>query len=200
MTQALEDRLQEVLAKHREDPPPGLVSTLPIHHQLDRDFCAAVTRELKQCCARWEVRRATQNLAPMLPAESGVYMFAFESTLRLEMDRRQFSPLWVLYVGRAGDVSSTRTIRDRYRGEYSKYVGTDPEALWGAAPAAKREERLARYLTMYPLWFWYATISERSRIRAIEDRLIKLLAPPLNRSQLPRLRYRPEQIAFQEKR
>lgn len=188
--------VRQTLARHREDPPQGMGLTLPIHHQMDQDFCGAVSADLSKHCGAWEKRLATPDLWKQLPAESGVYMFVFASKLVFQTATASFSPTWVLYVGRAGNATSNRTIRDRYQGEYCKYIGKDPEILWSTNAPTCREERMARFLTIYPLQYWFTTIADRSQIPNIEDRLIKLLAPTLNERQQPRLRPQAPQTAF----
>jgi hypothetical protein len=192
----MEAIIRQILARHRENPPPGIVMTLPIHHQMDVDFCKVISGDLAKHCAMWEKRLATPELWRSLPAESGVYMFVFASPLAFQTTSETYTPAWVLYVGRAGSPTSQTTIRDRYRGEYAKYVGKDPEILWTATTRSTREERMSQYLTIYPLQYWFATISDRSQIPIIEDCLIKLLAPVINGRQLPRLRPQPPQAAF----
>lgn len=192
----MEATVRQTLARHREDPPAGIVMMLPIHHQMDKDFCGAVSDDLAKCGAAWEKRLATPDLWKQLPDESGIYMFVFTSSLCLQTTSETYSPSWVLYVGRAGSGSSRRTIRDRYKGEYSRYVGKDPEILWTAGVPSSRDDRMSQYLTIYPLYYWYTTVAQRERIPHIEDRLIKLLAPMINGRQLPRLRAQPPQPAF----
>ena len=194
---SMEARVRDTLARHREDPPAGIPSVLPIHHQMDRQFCEVVTKDLAKYCTHWETRLATPTLWQQLPAECGVYMFVFASSLSIQLTSEAFSPAWVLYVGRAGSANSTRTIKDRYKGEYCKFVGGDPEVLWKGAAPNRREDRLAYFLAIYPLKFWYATVADRDQIPMIEDRLIKLLAPTINQKQMPSLRrYGTEQNAF----
>ncbi|MGH6678420.1 MAG: hypothetical protein ACREDL_05705 [Bradyrhizobium sp.] len=188
--------VREALARHREDPPPGLTMTVPIHHLMDRDFCGVVTSDLSKFCATWEKRLATPDLWKQLPAVSGVYMFVFASTLVFRTDAGSLCPSWVLYIGRAGSADSNRTIRGRYQGEYSKHIGKSPEALWSAGAPATRDDRMAQYLTIYPLQYWFTTMSDRSQIPTIEDRLIKLLAPMMNGRQLPHFRPQTPQAAF----
>jgi hypothetical protein len=191
--------VRQALGRHREDPPCGASMVLPIHHQMDEDFCSAVTQDLRTHGAHWERRLATETLWQQLPAETGIYMFVFTSTLSLQMAghaSNTFSPAWVLYVGRAGSPDSHRTIRDRYKGEYCKYVGADPEILWSEHYPTTRAERLARFLAIHPLQFWYATILDRTKIPILEDRLIKLLGPLINSRQQPRLRALPAEAAF----
>jgi hypothetical protein len=192
----MEALVRTTLARHREDPPPGLSCLVPIHHQMDQDFCGAISSDLKKYSTAWESRRATPDLWKQLPAETGIYMFVFVSPLSLLTTAEHYSPSWVLYVGRAGSATSQRTIKDRYKGEYCKYVGADPEILWADKGSSSRDERLAKYLAIYPLSFWYTTIAEREKIPHIEDCLIKLLCPIINGRQLPRLRPQPPQAAF----
>jgi hypothetical protein len=192
----MEVLVRETLARHREDPPPGMNLMLPIHHQMDQDFCGAVSNDLMRYCTAWEKRLATSDLWRQLPAQCGVYMFVFASTLVFRSESNSFSPTWVIYVGRAGSATSNRTVRDRYYGEYCKYIGKNPEVLWHKTAPSTREERMARFLTIYPLQYWYTTIEDHEKIPSIEDRLIKLLSPVLNDRQLPRLRPQPPQAAF----
>ena len=190
----MESIVRQTLARHREDPPLGIELMLPVHHHMDQDFCAAVSKDLREYCAAWEKRLAIPDLWKQLPAESGVYVFVFASPLYLQTTSEMFSPAWVLYVGRAGDANSRRTIRDRYKGEYGKYIGKDPDILWTSVPCSSREDRLSLYLTIYPLFYWYATVEDRERIPFIEDRLIKLLAPMINGRQLPRVDPKPHNL------
>lgn len=192
----MEAIVRQTLARHREDPPRGMEMMLPIHHHMDQDFCTAVSKDLIKYCAIWEKRLATPDLWKQLPDESGVYMFVFASPLCLQTTSDMFSPAWVLYVGRAGDANSRRTIKERYRGEYGKYIGKDPDILWTGGPCSSREDRLSLYLTIYPLSYWYATVKDRQLIPHIEDRLIKLLAPMINDRRLPRVRLQAPQPAF----
>lgn len=188
--------VHHILAKHRESPPAGLSMVLPFHHHMDTDFCNAISADIQNLSTAWEKRRATRDLWKQLPAQSGIYMFVFTSPLHLITGTASYSPSWILYVGRAGNATSRRTIRDRYRHEYAKYIEQDPEILWTAPTPRSREERLSLYLTIYPLEFWFLTIERRENIPVIEDRLIKLLAPPINIQQQPRLRPQRPQDAF----
>lgn len=188
--------LRKVLARHREDPPPSLDFSLAIHHQLDQEFCTAVTEMLGENGASWEKLRATPTLWNQIPAECGLYMFVFESSLALEAEDTAFRPAWVLYVGRAGSAESTRTLKDRYKEEYSKYVSGSAENLWASEYPRTRAQKLSKYLTMFPLQYWFATIQNRAAIPDLEDRLIKLLSPPLNTHQQPRVRRHAEEPAF----
>ena len=165
----------------RTSPVVGLAQEHPITYQMDLDYCAAISEELRRYGGEWEVRKATPNLWRQIPEKCGVYLFLFESYLALRTaGGTDFHPSVVLYVGRAGDQLSKKTLRDRYRYEYSKYVGGDLSLLWGEDRASTRAERLARYLTIYPLQYWFSTIEDNNRIVEVERSLIKLLNPPLN--------------------
>lgn len=189
-------QIRQLLARHREDPAPPLEISLPVHHQLDEDFCSTVTHAVGHHCTHWEKYRATPTLWRQIPDHCGIYMFVFESKLSFVRECEVYHPSWVLYVGRAGKVGSDRTLRDRYREEYSKYLSGNPEILWSNEYPRTRKEKLQRYLTLYPLQYWCSVINDRRQIEFIEDRLIKLLAPPLNTQQQPRLRRHAEQPAF----
>lgn len=181
LTMTSEDKVRACLAKFRTGPIVGLVQEHPIGYQIDADYCSSITKELQKIGCKWETRRATPTLWRQIPNSSGVYLFLFESTLVLSTAQSSaFSPKLVLYVGRAGDDLSRRTLRERYKSEYSKYIGADIEGLWGKEEVRTRAERLARFLRIYPLQYWYCIIEDRSKIAEIESSLIKLLNPPLN--------------------
>lgn len=183
------ESVRRCLAKYRAGRVIGLGQEHPISFQMDADYCAVATEDLKKFGSEWEIRKATPTLWRQIPEKSGVYMFLFESTLTLHTANEvYFRPRVVLYVGRAGDDRSRKTLRDRYRYEYAKYIEGDVEALWSANQASTRSERLARYLTIYPLQYWYCIIEDHSKIAETEDALIKLLNPPLNVAGRPRLK------------
>jgi len=189
--------VKTLLAKYREIPAVGLDFSFPVSWQMDQDFCQTVTDELRLHGAKWECRKALPTLHHQVPAKSGVYMFVYRSTLRLDTaNDDSFNPTWVLYVGRAGYSNNNSTLKNRYKSEYSKYVGGNPEILWNNEPITCRADFLKRYLSIYPLQYWYCIIPDRDKIKLIEDRLIKLLSPPLNRNSRPRLMILPPQPAF----
>src|SRR5262249_51416484 len=96
---------------------------------------------------------------------------------------------WVLYIGKAGEKDGVKdTIRDRYQSEYSKYVGQDATCLWDHSPAEKREQRLARFLTLRPLEYWFLTMTDFKDIEILEKKLIRMLCPPLNHQHGRKLR------------
>ncbi|WP_017963186.1 hypothetical protein [Rhizobium leguminosarum] len=174
--------VREALARHRGKPAAALPINFPIYWQIDADLGKAITSDMAGVGSKWECKRATSNLTGAIPDESGVYMFVFKSHYTLEVDMaEQFTPKWVLYVGRAGDGKSTQTLRSRYRGEYRKYIGGAIDSLWSDPPPKGRAQVLGRYLAIWPLEYWYLVVDDREKIPSLEDRLIKLFAPPLNR-------------------
>jgi hypothetical protein len=191
------EAVKRQLALHRMSPPVGLNQDHPITYQMDKEFCEAISSQLKDCGGQWEIRKATPTLWKQIPEKCGVYLFLFESSLTLQTaSGPNFHPRLVLYVGRAGDQASRKTLRDRYKAEYSKYVGGDPAQLWGEDRAATRSERLSRYLAIYPLQYWFCTIEDHSKIADAERSLIKLLNPPLNVAGRAKVRVLPPAPAF----
>lgn len=189
--------VRDVLARHREKPSIGLDIALPINWQMDVDLARVLKRDLEAGGHAWEVRRVTPSLGDMLPSKCGLYMFVFRSHLTMPMaDGAEHRPSWVLYVGRAGNVESARTLKDRYKSEYAKYVCKDPECLWSESPVLSRAEALKRYLCIWPLEYWFLVMDDRATIALLEDRLIKLFAPPLNRNGRLRVRTGPPRPAF----
>lgn len=192
--------VRDALARHREQPSIGLDLTLPINWQIDSDLCMALGRDLEGVGGAWEVRRATPSLWQSIPSKCGIYMFVYRSHLKMSLaDGNSHHATWILYVGRAGSSESARTLKERYRGEYGKYVGGDPENLWSSESLSGRAEMLRRYLSLWPLEYWFLVVEDRGTISHLEDRLIKLFAPPLNRNGLLRLRKGTSQPAFRSR-
>lgn len=187
--------LQSRLISNRLEKPIGLDLEIPLSYQLDQEYCKVLNNELP---GNWEVRRATKGLWRTLPEECGIYMFVFQLPLQLTAERQKIRPHYILYIGRAGDENSTRTFRDRYKGEYDKYIEGDPAALWEDKPVSSRAEKLRKYLTIYPLEYWFYRIEDRSKISSIESKLIRFLNPPLNTVGKARLRKKTEVPAFKE--
>jgi hypothetical protein len=190
------EEIKRLLTLHKLDPPVGLSQEHPITYQMDSEYCQTLSREINQYGGQWEIRKATPTLWRQIPEKCGVYLFLFESPLALTTaDGRIFNPRLVLYVGRAGDHQSRKTLRDRYRTEYCKYVGGDLGKLWVEQRAATRADRLSRYLPM-PLQYWFCAIEEYSKIAGIEQSLIKLLNPPLNKAGKSKVKISPPVPAF----
>jgi len=155
-----------------------------------------VSSDLASVGMKWEHQRAVKELWRILPPVSGLYMFVFRSPLTLSAVAGSHQPIWVLYVGRAGSETQAHTIKERYRQNYAKYVEGDPEALWSKDQILNRDQRLARYLTIYPLEFWWLEITDRTKIKPLEDHLIKILDPLLNTTQKLNLRPSAPEPAF----
>lgn len=190
--------MRDALARHRDHPAITLPFSLPINWILDSDLGKTLASDLHASGGSWEIRRATPTLA--VPAECGLYMFVYRSHLKLDLAiGGAHEATWVLYVGRAGSTDSSRTLKDRYRGEYCKYIGGDPENLWSDEPISNRARLLQRYLSIWPLEYWYLVVQDRKKIPDLEDRLIKLFAPPLNRNGQLRLRKGEPQPAFRSR-
>jgi hypothetical protein len=193
-----EEIVEACVARHRHERSPAINLNLPVFPNLDVAMCRVVTSDLAGVGSHWECSLAVRDLWRTLPAQSGLYMFVFRSPLAFGMKDHSHRPSWVLYVGRAGSESSANTIKSRYKESYSKHLDGDPEALWSNQPPINRDERLARYLTIYPIEFWWLPISDRTKIKGLEDHLIKLLDPLLNASQRLRLKAAPAQPAFRK--
>jgi hypothetical protein len=117
-------------------------------------------------------------------------MFVYKTPVSFECaNNASIYPRWVLYVGRAGNHERAGSLRQRYRDEYQRYLGGHPEVLWNVDKPTSRPDRLKKYLTIYPLEYWFCSIDDHKVIGNLEDRLIKLFSPPLNDKS--RLRLKP---------
>lgn len=90
------------------------------------------------------------------------------------------------------------TIKHRYMTEYSKYVGKDPSCLWDSHAPRDREEKLARYLALRPLEYWFLQIPDVRDILILERKMIRMLRPPLNQQHGPKIRPGKTVPAFEE--
>lgn len=189
--------VRKTLSRNRTKPAIGLIQEIPISLQMDIDFCGAIEEEIGKHGEKWERRKATASLGEHIPAKNGIYMFVLESQLGFQSAVGGiFKPAWIIYIGRAGNEVSQRTLKDRYKGEYSKYIGGDPDILWSDSAVNSRAERLKKYLSIYPLWYWYCVVDDRTKICDIEDNLIKIFNPPLNKVGKARLTFSQEAPAF----
>jgi hypothetical protein len=189
---ALADSLRAAINRHRDDPAPRLNFSVALDRLMDNEYCGSLIADLAQAgIDGWEVVKATREAWRTIPARPGLYMFVWEPKFQLPLAREGLAfakfPI-VLYIGRAGDGKSTNTLKKRYRDEYSRFVETDPEILWSPGGATTREARLAKYLSIVPMQFWYSVIDDRQTIASLEQRLFNLFTPPLNSSGGPRLR------------
>lgn len=150
---------------------------------MDADIGATIKADLG-VHGGWENMRATPTLGNHIPLRTGLYMFVYRSQIDFVMaDGTSHIPTWILYVGRAGSANSDRTLRDRYKSEYCKYIGGNLEQLWAAEKPRTRSELLQRYLSIWPLEYWWLVVEDRGKIESLEKRLIKLFSPPLNKQE-----------------
>lgn len=119
-------------------------------------------------------------------------MFCWEPPLefRFEQGSRRFD--WCLYVGKADET----TFQTRFQNEYRNYVGGDPNLLYRSMENMSRSDRLAKYLCLQPLSLWCLPVDERKLIPDLEDKLIDLLNPPLNKQKSLRGRLCKAEKAF----
>jgi hypothetical protein len=185
-----------ILLKFRSEPAGDLPFAPCIESLIDDEYCQHMSRMLEGEDKHWERKKAVPDLSQVLPSETGLYMFVWQPKFTLRVaPERNLALQWVLYVGKAGGTTGGGNIKNRYHSEYSKYVGRDPSILWEKQNATKREQFLARYLTLQPLEFWFLTVSNVNEIELMERKLIKLLRPPLNIQHGVRLRAgKPEKV------
>ncbi len=189
--------LKSALALHRNEPCTVLSFDLRVDHLIDSSHCSEVEKKIDELGGIWETRKATRSLWQQLPNVYGLYMFVWCPKLRMPTTDKHIDFKWILYVGEAGADSSSNTIKERYRAEYSRYVGGNAELLWQVEQPKNRSERLERFLILEPMEFWFLELTDTTRIKWMEKRLQRLLSPPLNRSFGPRItRTRQPEEAF----
>ncbi len=187
-------KFRDELISHPLDFRPSL------ERMLDSQHCQELTK-LFHRTSKWERRKAVDTLGAGLPNERGVYMFVWRPELSLPFESGPIERMsWVLYIGKAGiDEGENDTIRSRYISEYRHFVGGDITALWSKDAPTKREERLARYLTLRPLDYWFLLLDDPRDVQLLERKLIRMLQPPLNRHLAgPRLKVGTPVPAFEE--
>ena len=190
--------IEKALGRHRAEDHLPISIDMPLTYQLDLTFSAAIMNDLNYECSPWVRAIATKQLTKSLPEKPGLYVFAFGPNMEIQFETGQnHRPLTVLYIGQAG--ADGGNLRQRYAGEYQKYVGEDPAILWKEFDGLpKRTDLLKRYLTIYPLEFWYTTSTSVSALLDLEKRMVHLLNPPLNMRLKPRLRKGRTTPAFKE--
>jgi len=190
-------RISQLLAFHREGPNMGLEIFIPLNYQMDLEFCDATSSALAKSGGAWEVKKATPDLWRQLPKEGGLYMFVFESALSLSLASETTVPARaILYIGKAGGQDGQGTLRDRYRKEYSNYIGKDPGVLWNGVHPTNRKARLERYLTIFPLQYWFIVLNNLEEVKKLEGNLIKIFNPPLNTAGRAIIKVQPPKPAF----
>jgi len=187
--------------RQRDQDSPALTVEWGLLRMLDQPACTNLQEELKLLAQPWEIRKATKTLDKDLPETPGLYMFVWRPVFSFDVADESISGslFQVLYVGMAGAATKKNSgkgnLRQRYR-DYKKYINEDLTAIWKNTPAGTRHERMMRYLALHPLEYWFTTVEEKEEIPLLEDRLIKLLNPPLNLIGKPRLRTGSPRPAF----
>ncbi|TXJ76503.1 hypothetical protein E2C11_22430 [Streptomyces lavendulae] len=185
--------LSRIVQRYREEDSPALQVELGLLRMLDTESCKQLTQDLEEFASPWEIHRATEDLASVLPDEPGLYMFVWRPAFQFQVGSTPTHGSFpqLLYIGQAGASNTDygNTIRQRYK-DYRRFLRGDPESLWTDNEPTSRDQRLARYLTLQPMEFWCATMQERNRIEGLEKRLIRLHNPPLNDRGRPKLRGR----------
>ncbi len=187
--------------KFRDEPVAHLHFQPSIDLLVDGKFCKSIDETIHAAGVKWERKVAVDSLGSSLPDECGLYMFVWRPELIFRFSAAPAAERlsWALYVGKAGTQDGTRdTLRQRYLSEYSKYVGKDASCLWDTKPIEKREHKLARYLTLRPLEYWFLTMLEVRDIEVLERRLIRMLNPPLNSQHGVKIRPGKPEPAFEE--
>ena len=159
---------------------------------LDTEGCHHLSSQLDQDGVKWERRNAVSSLAGQLPDSRGLYMFVWAPGIRFHLAHHSAPThdlTWVLYVGKAGTLGGrSDTLRSRYAAEYSKFVGRSPSRLWSPDEPAGRSDRLARFLALRPLEYWFIELKDVQMIEVLEKSLISHIRPPLNKQTGPRAR------------
>jgi hypothetical protein len=195
-----DQEIRDVVHKFRDEPAADLLFQPSIEYFMDSEYCKSLDRVIHKPGTKWERLVATETLASQIPEKSGIYMFVWRPEFAIQFEQGKVEKfLWVMYVGKAGvEEGTTSTLRQRYLSEYSKYVGRDPSCLWETSEAKERKDRLARFLTLRPLDYWYLTVDNIHDVANYEKKLIRLLNPPLNRHHGKTLRTGKTKPAFEE--
>lgn len=193
--------IDDLVVRYRDEPSPTLPAEWPLLRLLDQRSSELLLGDLKREGQSWEVQKATEHAWETTPDERGLYMFVWRAHFSFDVadQRRPGDLAQVLYVGKAGALDngqpSSGTLKSRYR-DYVKHIRSDPAELWRPLTSRTRSAMLSRYLTLRPLEHWYSVIPDHRQIPLLEDRLIKLIAPPCNRQRLPNLVAGPPAPAF----
>jgi hypothetical protein len=176
--------IQDVLALKRGAVAPALNISLPVEILCDVDHCVAISERLKNIKSTWERVPAISGIGENLPDSAGLYMFVWvpDFSFVLASDEKSHNFNHVIYIGKTGGNGSQNTLRSRYNSEYRKYVDGSPAALWDIDEKKSRDILLQKYLTLYPLEYWYLEFSndEKNEIDNLEGLLLKIIHPPCN--------------------
>jgi hypothetical protein len=187
-----ESELNQTIHKHRDELATLLEFCPRIEKLVDIDHCEQIQKFIHSHGSKWEKRSAISSLGDSLPNEQGVYMFVWTPKFSFEFDTGIVEPInWIVYVGKAGiNDGKNDTIKSRYISEYRHYLGCNPSMLWDSKAIECREQRLKKFLNLWPLSFWYLPLGETTprEIELAERQLIRLFNPPLNVVHTRRLR------------
>lgn len=197
------ERWQSARDRHSDDlNPPRLPIAIPVDRLADEQHCEQLMQDLEDAAAdgwAWDRRPAHRRTHEHLPTLPGLYVFVWNPTFEFRFTDGNVRAPFVLYVGRAGGPDSQNTLKGRYRAQYSRIVGGDPEGFWHDIGVLDRNKRLTLYLSLHPLEFWYLVVDDVDTLPELEKRLTTLYSPPLNRTGGPRLRPVGIVRAFKEK-
>lgn len=195
-----EEELSQTIHKHRDELAPLLEFCPRIEKLVDVAHCIEIQRFVHSFGVKWEKRAACKSLGESLPSEQGLYMFVWTPEFKFEFDTGGKECIqWIVYVGKAGVADGKNdNIKSRYLNEYRRHIGNDPSSLWDTKLVDSREQRLKRYLNLWPLHFWYLPLngSTTRDIELAEKQLIRLFNPPLNVTHTRRLRPSKPEPAF----
>lgn len=178
-----------LVTRHRDSPSPTLPMQLPLLRLLDQAGCKLLRDDLAEHGHPWELLTPSKRSWELIPDQPGLYMFVWRPWFRFDVAAGRTIELeQILYLGQAGAGQHRQaTLRSRYKSGYSKYFPGDPARLWDDREIIQRHDKLERYLTLRPLEYWFTVIEDREEIAHLEDRLIQLLNPPINRDRRPKL-------------
>jgi hypothetical protein len=196
------DRLDRLVSRHRDKPSPTLSVEWAFLRLLDGNGSNVLMEDFEELCDSWEIFDATPSLTDMLPEKSGLYMFVWRPWFRFSLaevspkagPKKPDSISQILYIGQAGD-NSGHTLRNRYK-SYIHHIEADPRCLWDLAGRSRSD--LMRYLTLRPLEYWFTVIEDRSEIKSLEQRLLAMFNPPMNKVDIPKIKsqFKAPQKAF----
>ena len=173
--------LSDVISLNRDSKKHVPEFRFPLVPTLDAAHCSVWERHLGEVASHWEQRKATPELWNQIPETSGLYMFVWKVPVGFDVEGKGMQYFrCLLYCGQAGANESSGTLRKRYKTEYSKYLKGDPSQLFATSTPSGRKEELSRWLLLEPLEYWWAEVSDKSQLAALEKELIRILAPPLN--------------------
>lgn len=189
--------IEALVAENRDRDSPVLDLQIPLLRLLDTHGTGHLLDKLRSVTGEWEVAMATDHLWQSLPSSPGIYMFVWRPEFRFPMGQhdRPDSISYILYIGQSGSDAGSQTLKDRYK-DYRRFLAGPPERLWEPTPVQTRTTKLARFLTLRPLEYWYCIVKDPAEVDLLEDQLIKVFNPPLNGPRSPKVRPKRPQPAF----